>query len=394
MAKFYLNKDQIVALREKIKIQNYLSSLLGGRMYIKASKDEMILYIEGNLGAFKINLNVSDPDDFDPVYFSVDVSKWMNTLDKYSLASRMSFQVKGNSLVIGEDGSRDTISLGIIYTDPDSDEAHLENFIEVNSENVLTEIELTDNFIRDVECASSMFMQQGSNNSIGVCSDKIIYSDRATVLIVKLEENPFKYDQTSFIPIHKNVINLLPFLCIGNESARIYTNDDFSRFYFEDNISKGILASKDCEIEIPTEEEIDGISPQDGNEGRGYFKTNLSTLRVSLDFFKGFYEGSQWRPITFENNSGEVNLRYKSATSNIFKSLDTNESSGGSYSFDLCSDIVEKITNKAIARLGSESEVVFDYDSESVGSKITIYQETSEGNNKIKYQAILAKLEN
>ena len=388
MVKFYLDKDQISSLREKTKLQNYLSSLLSGRMYVKASKAEMVLYIGSNQGAYKISLPVSAAEDFEPVYFSVDVAKWMNTLDKYSFASKISFQVKGTSLVIGEDGSRDTISLGTIYLDQESDEINcLENFVEVNSENVNTEIKLSSSFIKDVECAASLFMQQGSNNSIGVSSSKIIYSDRATVLIAYLEENPFESSQSTFIPIHKNVINLLPLLLPG--SSRIFTNEDFSEFYFEDDVSKGILASRDCEIEIPTEEEIDEISPHEDEPGWGSFKMNLAALRQSLDFFKGFYEGSQWRPITFENNGGEVNLRYKSATSNIFKSLETDEASTTPCSFDLCSDIVEKITNKAISRLGTDSAVIIDYDEESIGSRITI----SDG-DKVKYQAVLAKLEN
>ena len=93
MVKFYLDKDQISSLREKTKLQNYLSSLLSGRMYVKASKSEMVLYIGSNQGAYKISLPVSDAEDFEPVYFSVDVAKWMNTLDKYSFASKISFQV-------------------------------------------------------------------------------------------------------------------------------------------------------------------------------------------------------------------------------------------------------------------------------------------------------------
>ncbi len=388
MVKFYLDKDQISSLREKTKLQNYLSSLLSGRMYVKASKDEMVLYIGSNQGAYKVSLKVSDAEDFEPSYFSVDVAKWMNTLDKYSFASRISFQLKGTSLVIGEEGSRDTISLGTIYLDPASDEINcLENFVELNSENVNTEIKLSSGLIKDTECAASLFMQQGSNNSIGVSSSKIIYSDRATVLVTFLEEDPFEREQNAFIPIHKNIINLFPLL--SSENSRVFTNEDFSEFYFEDDTSKGILASRDCEIEIPTEEEIEGISPQENSSSWGFFKTNLAVLRQSLDFFKGFYEGSQWRPITFENDGGEVNLRYKSATSNIFKSLETTEASDVSCSFDLCSDIVEKIANKALSRLGTDSEVTIDYDSESVGTRITISD-----NGKIKYQAVLAKLEN
>ena len=45
MVKFYLDKDQISSLREKTKLQNYLSSLLSGRMYVKASMSEMVLYV-------------------------------------------------------------------------------------------------------------------------------------------------------------------------------------------------------------------------------------------------------------------------------------------------------------------------------------------------------------
>ena len=387
MVKFYLDKDQISSLREKTKLQNYLSALLSNRMYVKASKTEMVLYIGSNQGAYKINLRVSDAEDFEPSYFSVDVAKWMNTLDKYSFATRISFQLKGTSLVVGEEGSRDTISLGTIYLDPASDEINcLENFVELNSENVNTEIKLSASLIKDIECASSLFMQQGSNNSIGVSSSKIIYSDRATVLTAYLEENPFEHEQSTFVPVHKNVINLLPLL--SSENSRIFTNEDFSEFYFEDDTSKGILASRDCEIEIPTEEEIDGISPHEDCSGWGSFKTDLATLRQSLDFFKGFYEGSQWRPITFENIDGEVNLRYKSATSNIFKSLETSEASLSQCSFDLCSDIVEKITNKAISRLGADSSVTIDYDDESVGTRIVISDD-----NKVKYLAVLAKLE-
>ena len=387
MVKFYLDKDRISSLREKTKLQNYLSSLLSSRMYVKASKTEMVLYIGSNQGAYKISLKVCDADNFEPTYFSVDVAKWMNTLDKYSFASRISFQLKGTSLVIGEEGSRDTISLGTIYLDPSSDEINcLENFIELNSESVNTEIKLSAGLIKDIECAASLFMQQGSNNSIGVSSSKIIYSDRATVLTTFLEEDPFEHEQNTFIPIHKNVINLFPLL--SGENSRIFTNEDFSEFYFEDDTSKGILASRDCEIEIPTEEEIEGISPREDRPSWGFFKANLATLRQSLDFFKGFYEGSQWRPITFENINGEVNLRYKSATSNIFKSLETTEASLSQCSFDLCSDIVEKITNKALSRLGADSQITVDYDDESVGSRVTI----SDG-DKIKYQAVLAKLE-
>ena len=57
-------------------------------------------------------------------------------------------------------------------------------------------------------------------------------------------------------------------------------------------------------------------------------------------------------------------------------------------SFDLCSDIVEKITNKAISRLGADSSVTIDYDDESVGTRIVISDD-----NKVKYLAVLAKLE-
>ena len=110
MVKFYLDKDRISSLREKTKLQNYLSSLLSSRMYVKASKTEMVLYIGSNQGAYKISLKVCDAEDFEPTYFSVDVAKWMNTLDKYSFASKISFQLKGTSLVVGEEGSRDTIS--------------------------------------------------------------------------------------------------------------------------------------------------------------------------------------------------------------------------------------------------------------------------------------------
>ena len=100
---------------------------------------------------------------------------------------------------------------------------------------------------------------------------------------------------------------------------------------FDDFSLKADRDYTDC----PEEEEIDEISPHEGEPGWGSFKMNLAALRQSLDFFKGFYEGSQWRPITFENNGGEVNLRYKSATSNIFKSLETDEASTTQCSFDL-----------------------------------------------------------
>ena len=384
---FNLNNYQLTTLRAKNKLYSTLNSVFT-KAYFKISNNAFEFCLRGGNGLIKTTLPIEYTGD--SIYFSVDYSKWVVALQKFENSEQILFTLGGNLLTLKEGNNADVINLGIIKYDKDSSEADiLDNLLPSASSTVKArdnEMILTDELLDAFSLADSLFISQDKCNSIGLSKEDVMYSSRALVLKIrlqdKLEDNLFKDlpSDENHIFIHSFVLKLLPLLSKFN--SIIYFSDDYGVIYWSDTDTELIFTSEARRVALPDEEQWQSIKPENSES---YFEVDLNSLCEGLSFFNGFYTGAVWKPITFEVEANkEVILTYKHPTTEITKTLN-NVSSPYSGRFMLNSEILEKLANKIRNHYKEGNvEMLFNYDNDALG----VYCSVGDGD----YEMVLSKL--
>lgn len=381
--KFTLTERNLNVLRNKIKLHNYISSLFT-RAYFKIDKNIFSFSLRGQTGVFQttVDLDTSPEEITEPFYFSIDYSKWQTALQKFEGVKELNLEATSNVLKISSNESNDFINLGLLSFKEDSSEANvINNFIKTKKEesSKFNRLTLTVDLLNSFNFVDTLFSNQSTQvNSIGLSKRSIIYSDRATVLKINLDPSFIKEDliipnNGEYTFIHSNTIKL--FNLLSRTSSVVYFNENYDDLYWEDEDSALYMILEERKIALPTPGEFEAIKPHEG----GSFKAPVSVIKNGLDFFTGFYEGSMWKPITFEVHADEETvLHYKHPVAEITKTLNniigTEE---GTFTVD--SETLKKILNKSL----EDSEAIINYDEEAPGIYLLIDN----------CEAILSKLE-
>lgn len=384
--KVVFNKEQIEVLIRKIKLCNTLNSIFS-KMYLKISKDKFEYILRGATGVFKVSIDI-ESDFENPVYLAVDYNKWQMTINKFEFVKELVFSLKNNVLkVTSNEGDKEgVISLGTVNYNESSSEARIINEFLPNKKGELAGekgimITFTEEITNTLKFMDNFFSIQASKvNSIGLGKKDIMYSDRATVLKYTLsEELPKEYfkflKEEDYIHIHSFVVKLLDLLC--KTSPNVYFNNDYSSLYWEDDNSALFLVSEDREVALPTAEQWEMIKPSENNS----ITFAPSALKDCLNLFIGFYEGSMWKPISFDISTNKTSLFYKHPTTEVVKDLEGAEGNAEG-SFILDSEALRRVVSRADDQK-LESMTIF-YDDEAPGVLIKAGD----------LEAILSKLEN
>lgn len=378
--KIFLDKSTILLLQSYSTIYKYISSTLT-KSFFRITNKTFTVFFRGTLGAFKTTLDLTEPEEINDVsYYSVDYFKWQNALIKFEGYDGIHLEIKKNLLKLWVDDCSDVINLAVItYTNDSNDAKLLESFIEdqksINfTENTSKHFIFPNDVITNMQLVTSLFLNNSINtgvNSIGLSKNNLIYADR--VAIVKLtHEIPFDDNLfiDEYINIHTFTANLITLLSKLNNN--VLFNNDYGTIYWEDDNNKLCLASDIRRITIPDEETCNGILPNPDNQIT--FSVALPTLKEGIDFFNGFYEGTNWKPITFNVIANkEVSLYYKHPTTEVTKVLQ-NAISDGDGTFMIDSELLKKIINKAKDKFidNPDTQAIFTFDNESAGIHCTI----------------------
>ena len=353
------------------KLYQYLYNNLT-KAYVHVVNNTLSFYLKGNIGTFKQDFVVDYEGD--PITFFVDFGKWFNAIQKFEYADSINITVTKSAIKISTPDSPDTINLGIIsYTKDDADIVALMAKLPNEKKKILGQklaLTMNDEMISDFNLASSLFINQGRVNSIGLGRTGIIYADRSTILKTKftfdVDDSLFKNLESGedYIFIHAQLINLMNL--IYKENPVINFSEDYEQIYWEYDGMELVYIYENRDLAIPTDEQLDAFSPQDPNS---YFEVDLGTLKDALTFFNGFYEGSVWKPITFNCVANkEVTMRYKHPSADITKELPCSCNTDGV--FVLESDAIKKVTSKVKDKRTEKSgsmKVKICYDDEAPG---------------------------
>lgn len=365
--KFTITRDQLNQLKEKNKLYSYIYGFFT-KAFFKVSENKFTFMLRGDNGV----LQTSVPIDFtgEPVYYSIEYNKWQTVLQKYGESKKINFVVSKNTLKITADGDPDVINLSLNIYPPDSNEAIvIDDFIRTKKEEVIQNnkcLVLNEELLSGLSFVDSLFTAQGRVNSVGLGINNIVYSDRALVVKSYLSKNfPEELfsslSDDSYIYLHTAIIKLLPLLYKTN--ANIYFSGDYNILYWNDNNTEIYIASPDREVVLPTEEEFKNIQPPSGSPT---FSIDPEVLSNCLEFFDGFYEGSAWKPITFNINANkDISLYYRHPTTEITKILPGVVcNTDGSFAID--SEMLKKVINR-VKDSDAEEKVNITFDEDAPG---------------------------
>ena len=218
-------------------------------------------------------------------------------------------------------------------------------------------------------------------NSIGLGKQYIMYTDRTVVLRINIKDIVDKAfllnSSEEYIYIPTSIIKIFNLLFKFREEA--YFTSDYKRIYWGDENTALILALDIKKVAIPTDEEFANIKPENPESG---FEVATSLLKEGLALFNGFYDSSDWKPITIEmSEAKEVSLTCNQPSAEIVKTLD-GAIPNISGKFQVSSEALRKFVTKA--EEDNIENLFFNYEDDSPGVYITA------GN---KYEIVLPLLE-
>ena len=364
-------KENFEKFLSNSKLYQYLYSSLT-KSYITLDKNKFTFYMRGSVGVFKETFNVEYDGDSLTIY--VDFSKWLNALQKFEYADSINISFTKSAMKISTPDSPDIINLSIIsFPKDDAEIVAFINKIPKDKKKIMDlglKLTLTDEIISDFNLASSLFINQGRVNSIGLSKNGVIYADRSTILKTTftspIEDNLFKCveDGEDYFYIHSQLISLMNI--IYKDNPDIYFSDNYEEIYWANDDVELVYIYANRDLAIPTDEQLEAFIPQNPDS---YFEVDLGIFKDALNFFNGFYEGSVWKPITFNCVANkEITMRYRHPSADITKELPCSCSTDGE--FILESDAIKKVTSKVKDKREDKSEdmkIRVSYDDEAPG---------------------------
>lgn len=369
MKNFELNNYNLALIQRKNRLYSYLNGKLD-KAYFKLTNGQFIIALCSGDGLVKTTLSIDYTGE--DTYFSLDYNKWQIALQKFVGIDSLKFSLNKSLLKIYVDGSEDVINLGVITYESDSVVAtKVNDFISDRKREIQSfnhHLTLNSELLSHFDLMNNLFSSQNRVNSIGLSKTDVMYSDRSVVVKANLsEELPDDLfsgieDDDNHIYLHTFTLKLFEYLAEFNTD--IYFDNDYEVIYWGDDETDLVLCSDSKNVNLPTEEQFEGIKPQNRDT---FIDINIDDLRGCLDFFKGFYEESAWKPLKFILEKGkEVSVCYKHPTAEVNKTIVGTVSNFDSQ-FVLDAETLRKITSKIRERL-SEGEVLirFNFDDASV----------------------------
>jgi hypothetical protein len=342
------------------------------KAYFKLSKDRLDIALCSGDGLVKTTLGIDYSGE--DTYFSLDYNKWQIALQKFVGVDALKFSLNKSLLKIYVDGSEDVINLGVITYENDSVVADkVDKFIPDRKKDIVGYnhlLHLTPEILSHFDLMNNLFTTQNRVNSIGVNSSDVVYSDRSVVVKAKLSEslpdNMFdtlpEDDEDKYIYLHTFTLKLFEYLAEFND--QVYFDSDYEIIYWGDDETDLVICSDSKNVNLPSDEQFEGIKPSNKDTT---IDINIDALKSCLDFFKGFYEESAWKPLKFILEKGkEILVCYKHPTAEVNKTI-VGVTSNFNSQFVLDAETLRKIITKIRDRL-SEGDIFikFNFDDDTV----------------------------
>jgi hypothetical protein len=242
------------------------------------------------------------------------------------------------------------------------------------------------------------------NNSIALFQDKLVYADRTVVVSMRepVWQQSLGTDEDEHRLLHKFVLGFIDFVAQDCSNFMLSKDRDFIRWQSAiDPDFWAILAIDPCTISIPSQDDLNAITPEDTHVQSIFVKP--SRLAEAIDFFSGLFEASVWKPITFTwtvdtaTAAEKMVLSYHHPSTEVEKELTLEPTTGAETSkilnaeFTLISDSLRILLNRMLDT--GLLEIRFnDLDSDVVhGAGIQLKYTDQAGN--VVYDAVLAKLQ-
>lgn len=379
------------------------------KTYSVIENDKMTLYFKGNKSIVSFVLDLDIPVS-SPIYFSIDINKFLSAAKKIgdALPLKLLINTAPPQILITSDATNDKISFSATFYETDSTEISSILSFKKDQSPLFSQGEkfnITPNFLDFIRITSAYMGAINKNNSIALFEDKLVYADRT--VIVNMTENVWKNflrnSDTDYRLLHKFVLGFMEFVYSENNEFTLSNNK--SLIYWEalsDSNFWAILAIDPCTISIPNRDDLNAIIPEDSKVQKIFIKP--SRLVEAIDFFSGLFEASAWKPITFNwtynaaDSTQKVILTYQHPSTEVEKELIVDSFEGNlpeqniyNASFILISDSVRTLLSRMLD-VGT-LEVRFNNDSTDTVHGAGIQLKYLDTNNKIIYDAVLAKLQ-
>ena len=390
MKSFELTNYQLSALQSKKKVYSTLYSFLD-RTYFKLSTNNLVFAMLGTNGLIKTSIDISYTGE--ETYFEIDYKKFDVILQKFAIYETVQFKIEDSRLTISTPTTSDSVKIQITIIPSDDKVA---KDIDSGIESILSSkinprhtICVSDELIDNIGLFNYVFNTSGTINAIGLTADSIMYSDRNVVikstLIDKLPKELFDSvpDDDQYVYLHVDMLKTM--LLLSQFRNEFQFDSEYDIVFWHDENTSLIFSSNNKTVMLPTEDQYEGIRPQDRNV---VFSIPLNVLKESLSFFDGLYVESSWKPIIFDTKAGQnVVLRYEHVSAEADKEIEgvTSDFTG---SFKVDSETLKKIITKVTDFVDEDSLITFNYDDDSCEEpSLGVFMQIGEN-----FEAVVSKL--
>ena len=319
--KLTLTSESLALLKEKAKLYSNMARYFK-ELYFKLTAGNFELILKGKSGALKTVLPTIDSDITSDYYFGIDYQKWTNAIQKYGPTENIQLEIKKDTLYFLSQARTGTITLALTpYKAGSSTASVIDNLINKTLEDCTRELPLTTDFLEKTGLMNSLFIPQIEVNAVGVNKTSLMNNTRIILGKTYLSDPvPDAFfgtnDPENYVYIHTFFLGLLPLLT--KTSASLMFDANYSTVGWQDEDTAFVMRSEPCSACLPSPDEWDALIPDPGQK----FEVSLSELKDTLQFFDGFYESGDWKPITFRLSANKaVELVYDHPTTIITQDL-------------------------------------------------------------------------
>jgi len=290
-----------------ISINRYVSVINGVNLdrkkivfLFKKSGDSSLYYISNGLFA-KASLGSLSCDE--DANYEVDYEKFLHLVQNSN--GDLVIEVTDSTMKVTTDVAIvDLLCSKIEEKDPTMD---IVNVFKVSdySEN----ISLSENVIAGMAMTNSL-IALSKNNAGSIFDNKVMYSDRSQIYTKDLVTKSNVGICDDGLILHKNIFSVLTnfFKFNKNDLTQVLlkkkpkTSDSF---VISDNSMELFISNAQAEVSLPTEDDLKSICPTHHS-----FSLSKEALDELVAFFSGFFVGNSWKPLTFVNKDGELEVEY------------------------------------------------------------------------------------
>ena len=235
--------------------------------------------------------------------------------DKFNHLVTSTVTSTSNGLILEfEDSSvkatSDVAVVDLLCTLLDEKDSLIETSNSADSDKFSDTILLNEDAINGMILTNSL-ISLSKNNAGAVFTDRVMYADRSQIYTktVDLKINSKTIPGDGLI-LHKNILNLLIGLFKINRadlSQVVIKKQPKSQdsFMISDNQVSVLISNSQASVSLPTDDDLEGIRPAVPS-----FKLSQIEILDLISFFSGFFVGNSWKPLTFLNNNGKLEIHY------------------------------------------------------------------------------------